>query len=503
MVIAFLSSVQMRQTGATEFGVDGSYYFQVARHVADGEGLLTSVCLYHQGLKRLPSKTNIYPLWPLLLGAVGRRTDLIAAAHWLPQLLAAIALVLLYVLTIAIARERQIAAADWPFDVGHIAVLVLASNPIFFAASTVPYTESLSFVMLFGALVAVGRDGNRGTLAGAFAALAFLTRSQMIVVAPSIVVALLIRRRIASAIAACVAFIIVIAPWIVFLATFVRPFTPMAVLSMYHETTALPAYPLTVIPHGMAEYLSDRVRGLLVAFDPTSALSFVASFGVIALFVPVACVHWLIRTGFGRLASGIGPRTLATALAGALLSGMLIFVHQRFFLEWLFGYRHGLPFILLIALAMIELMDSTSVVRKATLTVVAISILTCVITAIRQAPPPHAWPPARDAQLAAWLAHNGANGIVLSTNAQVLSAISRANFRWAACDDAPSTTRAMLRLVRTDYVAAYDGEQRCSFLDGLVGRDLRVIAVFGQWPQRLFLMRPIPISSAPPSAPGD
>lgn len=503
LLLAFALALRVRHTGTTEFGVDGSYYFQVARHVAGGDGLVTSADLYHQGLKRLPSQTNIYPLWPLLLGFAGRATNVVSAAHCMPQVIAIAALLLLYLLTIAVAREWRLPAAEWPFDVGHIAVILFAANPLFFAVSTVPYTEALAFVLLFAALLATGDDPKRATLAGACAGLAFLTRSQMIVVAVAIVLALAVRRRLASAVIACVAFVAVVAPWVVWLTTFVKPFTSGALISMYRETAAIPPYQLNVSRHGPSGILFDVLRGSLVAFDPVSPMSFVASFGVAALLVPLALVHWLARTRLQRSDRTVMPHTLATLLAGGALCAILLVSHQRFFLEWLFGYRHGLPFILLLVLAIVELLHGIRPIRVATLAVVAISVLSGAIACVRQAPAPHRWPPQRDAQLAAWLEHNDPNGIVLTTNAQVLSAISPANFRWVACDDGPGITRAMWQLVRTDYVAAYDGEQRCSFLHGLVGRDLHVIAVFGQWPERLFLMRPTPTLSAPPSTPGD
>jgi hypothetical protein len=198
---------------------------------------------------------------------------------------------------------------------------------------------------------------------------------------------------------------------------------------------------------------------------------------------------------------------LATLLGGTALSFSLIFAHQRFFLEWLFGYRHGLPFILLLMLAVIELLARGGfAMRTIALTVSVMSIVTGALAIARTSLwRSHPWPPAAEGQLTSWLAQHDPNAIVLSTNAQVLSAISGENFRWATCQEEPEAIRLLLRLVRTDYVAAYDGEQQCSFLRGLVGPDLQVIAIFGQFPRRLFLMRvrrPIPTSSASPSAPG-
>jgi hypothetical protein len=493
-----------QRNGETEFGVDGSYYFQVARHVAAGDGLVTSVCLYHQGLKRLPSKTNIYPLWPLFLGGAGRLIGVTTAARLLPRTLFLIDLALLYFLTLRIN-----ATSFRGLDFGHLVVLLFGCNLLFFAAASYPYTEALAFLLIFASLLMIERSG---AAAGGLAGLAFLTRSQNLVFAVALFVALLIVRRWRSAAAFAVAFVVVLLPWMIFLATFVKPFTLSALVSMYSETPELPVFVQLIHPTGLA-WLTDRLRGLITAFNPASSVSFVHSFGLAALLVPIAAVHVIWRLGVaqaisparaGRIAC---PTLLATLLGGAALSFSLAFVHQRFFLEWLFGYRHGLPFILLLMLAVIELIaHGGSSLRTIALTVCMVSIVTGVLAIARTSIwRPHPWPPPSEAQLASWLAQHDPNAIVLSTNAQVLSAISGANFRWAACQEEPEVIRLLLRLVRTDYVAAYDGEQQCPFLRGLVGPDLQIIAIFGQFPQRLYLMRvrrPIPTSSAPPSAPG-
>jgi hypothetical protein len=482
-----------QRNGETEFGVDGSYYFQVARHVAAGDGLVTSVCLYHQGLKHLPAKTNIYPLWPLLLGGAGRLIGVTTAAQLLPRALFLIDLVLLYFLTL------QINATSFRgFDIGHLVVLLFGCNALFFSAASYPYTEALAFLLIFLALLMIERSG---AAAGALASLAFLTRSQNIVFAVALFAALLIVRRWRSAAAFAAAFVVVLLPWVIFLATFVKPFTPSALVSMYSETPQLPVFVQSIHPTGLA-WFADRLRGLITAFNPASGVSFVHSFGLAALLVPIAAVHFVWRRP-----TVFRPLLLATLLGGAALCFSLIFVHQRFFLEWLFGYRHGLPFILLLMLAVIELIACGGfAMRTIAVTVSMISIVTGALAIARTSIwRPHPWPPPAEAQLTSWLAQHNPNAIVLSTNAQVLSAISGANFRWAACQEEPEAIRLLLRLVRTDYVAAYDGEQQCPFLRGLVGPDLQVIAIFGQFPRRLFLMRvrpPTPTSSAPRSAPG-
>src|SRR4030081_94598 len=80
------------------FSNDPSYYLQVARHVAAGDGLMSSVSLYHEGLTPLPQPFDLYPLWPLLLGGVGKVIGVIAAANVLPQIFFVLDLYLFYLL---------------------------------------------------------------------------------------------------------------------------------------------------------------------------------------------------------------------------------------------------------------------------------------------------------------------------------------------------------------------------------------------------------------------
>ena len=71
-IIGALAVLRMlKGAGDPPYGVDASYYFQLARHIANGDGFVTTVSLYHEGWI-LPAKTNIYPLWPLVLGYAGR-----------------------------------------------------------------------------------------------------------------------------------------------------------------------------------------------------------------------------------------------------------------------------------------------------------------------------------------------------------------------------------------------------------------------------------------------
>jgi hypothetical protein len=480
-IIALLFTLQsLRQVGNGPWGVDGSYYMQVARHVAGGDGLLTSVCVYDQGLRTLPSPTNIYPLWPLVLGTAARVMPLEAAATFLPRLFFILDLVLLFILALRIGAN------------GYLAILLLGLNPSFFSSTCYPYTEGLALFCTFAALIVFSIASECGTslyyaLTGALAGLAFLTRSQMLFLAIGIGTVMLAgvwKRRIRwIAVAAyCAGFAVTVLPWIIYLSTFVRPLTISAIVGMYSNTPGLPPYDQHVITNGTAAYILDRLSGALVMFNPFSPFSFVESFGWAALLVPVALVYAIVR----RRWSG-GITAAATCAAGALMSGILLEAHNRFFLEWLFGYRHGLPFILLIVVALAQLDGRYA--RGLAIALVAVSLIVNIprtlAFATASADP---WPSPAEKGMAQWLEANDPGAIVLTTNAQVLSVASRANFRWAACQQSSDDVRRVLKLVHTDYVAVYEQEQGCPFTKGL-GRAASPFLTFGAAPNRIMLLK--------------
>ena len=484
-IIAALFTLQsLRHVGSGPWGIDGSYYLQVARHVAEGEGLLSSVCLYDQGMRALPGRTNIYPLWPLLLGLTARVMPLQAAATFLPRLFFVADLILLYVLTSRIAGRNGY--------YGYAAILLLGLNPIFFSWSCYPYTEGLALFCTFGALIVLDLARNSGVpvyyaMCGVIAGLAFLTRSQMLMLGVAVGLVLIVaavKRNVSwIAVAAfCGGYAIAVLPWVVYLTTFIRPFTLSALVSMHSETPGLPAFDQAIATAGGMAHVLDRLSGVLVMFNPFSQLSFVSSFGLAALLVPIAAIYaaWRRQWVGGFLAAAIG-------VAGLVMCAVLLQAHNRFFLEWLFGYRHGLPFILLLIVAMIQMTGRYA--RWIVIVFISLSFMTNVpqVVAFAKEPAPE-WPSVAEKQLAAWLEHNDPRAIVLTTNAQFLSVVSRANFRWATCQQSPQDIARVLSLVRTDYVVVYEPEQACPFAKGL-GRALTPVATFGQAPNRIVLLK--------------
>ena len=187
--------------GLGERANDADYYYTIARSVAEGEGLKSNLSLYYQGFKTLPHLVTGSPVWPLLLGAVGAVVGLDIAAVWVPNTLHLLALALLYGLALRLRRGIEVGGGGGWFreqsvvTLGHVAVLLFATNVVFFQFSSVPNNEPLAFCLVFGALLALDRAAREchvgwAVAAGALAGLAVLTRIQALAVAIAVPVVL-------------------------------------------------------------------------------------------------------------------------------------------------------------------------------------------------------------------------------------------------------------------------------------------------------------------------
>jgi hypothetical protein len=496
--------------------LDGDYYYQVARHVAEGDGLVTSVSLYHQGFKRLPHPTNIYPLWPLLLGLVGRVVPLPLAASLLPELLYLSSLLLLYPLANRLL-ERLRGRPD-PFlfegwrvvDLGHVAVLLFGANPIFFNFTSLPYTEGLGFSLTFGSLLALdraasGRWAAWAPIAGALAGLAYLTRSQMVMVVAAVVGALALgglseRRRLAAAALAAAAAAVVAIPWLLHLASFVEPFDPRVLIdfSAYRETPEVAPFRAAYPVEGTWDRLRDVALGVGAAFDPRGRFtSYVGSFGAVAFAVPLALLHLAlrpagVRAGLRALARPEGALIAGTAAAAAAMVLPLHMLHSRFLWEWRFGFRHGLPFGLLALLAVAYLLvRGEPLVRRLALALVAASALTGTAAAGGVLAGARGWGlTAAERDLVAWLDEPSPRPAVLTTNAQPLAVYSRAGFHWTECRESAEQTRRLLAHLAIDYVLVYQVEHRCPFIAGVP--ELGLVRKFGEGGGAIWVLAPRP-----------
>ena len=489
--------------GDPPYGIDASYYFQIANHVARGHGFVTTVSLYHEGLV-LPSPSQVYPLWPLLLGYAGRVIGIVRAANLLPPLFYCASLVLLYFLTRAVAlRVGRLRLSDSSYapDAAHLVVLLFGVNVSYFGATSHPYTEGLSFTLAFASFLALHRFVSTSAtswafVAGCAAGLAYLGRSQMIAVAVGTIPVLAIaawraarlRRGVIVYAAGAAAMVL---PWILHLGRIPGlPFIPR------WKSVATVAVPLYFEPGefaSTASYFANAFSALANAFSFGSGMSFTRTFGPAALLPPIAAVVVLfaMRRRETRTADDRERIVVSALIVAALFVFLvLVFFPAAFGLRHLFGWRHGLTHVFLLIPAVPYLFGRGRIWRWVTVAVLVVSIaLGSRATFLSsRASAQIALHPSEVAAVS-WLARHPRPPRVLTTNAQVLGSVSDAHFHWTDCNSPGLTTRGMVERLKIDYVLVYEGEQRCAYVDGIF-EYLRGVQKFEDRRTRVYLLAP-------------
>jgi hypothetical protein len=469
---------------AGPFGLDAGFYYQIARHVANGDGPATSVSLYHEGIRTLPQITRSAPLWPLLLGATAVVTGLPSAAFLLPPFLYALSLLLLYVLTERLRWTPDAFAG--PVRAGHIAVAIFGTNAVYFAATRDPYTEGLAFCFCFGSLAALTRPSSRWiALAGLLAGLAFTTRIQMVCVGAGAGLALLLARRWRHVLVFSLSAVFPVACWYAYVvARFSWEGRPN---HDWRQTPELPGFETWVRVNSFGEWLADRLPGNFVAFDPWSPYSYFASFGAAAALVPIALViaAWKWRS------VQLSVPLAATLIAGLLSHAALVQSHAKWFLPWLFGWRHGLPYVLLIVLSLVVVNAwTTRSVRMIVGVLLVASVATGAISIVRSAAAPRLRYTDAERQLFRWADSQQPRPTLLATNPQYIAPGTRAFLHWTDCSEPASTTRVMLKHLPIDYVVVRQGETRCAFVDDLGDVLVGAGSFEGRDGTRIFLAKP-------------
>lgn len=501
------------------FRADATTYYLVARSVANGEGLRTPVSLYHQGLRDLPALSPIYPLWPLVLGAAGSVIGLERAAALLPELFYFADLLLVYALGNGIAAElrRRRGSARLPaFDLGHLAVLLLGTNPEFFKDTSLCLSEALAFCTLLAALLALPRAVTRpgwAALAGVLGGLSYLTRSQFLLVPIALSAALVLadrgaRGRRSAALAAAGAALVVL-PWVVYLAALPGPFEARMLVDFtaYRETPGLPRFSGYVEHGSLLARLTDVLSGVVVAFAPLHPQSYVRLFGAALYLVPLALGGWLFprlrRPGPSSSTVPSSPLSLGTLSLGTLSLGTgatalasllpVHLMHGNYPVEWFFWDRHGLPMFLGIVLAAGYWLARPGLAQLAVLALVAVTVWARnPLASERQGEGKRAgiWPGEQD--LVAWLDAHERPPLAVSPRCRELALWSSARFHWIGCSSPAEETRTLLRTLPIDYLIVYSDESDCAFHQGLEGelelvkefrRTRRTIAVY-RWAGR-------------------
>jgi hypothetical protein len=492
---------------------DGAFYYQIAQHVAAGEGLRTSVSLFGQGLRELPAPTSVQPLWPLLLGWSGRWLGLDRAAECVPETLYFVSLLLLYVWANRIARavgsDVLLAIRGVPvLDVGAAAVALLGSNAVFSAYTSKAYSEGLAFALLLASLLALPAHASRhatarAALAGALAGLAYLARSQLVGAPLALGVALGVGgvRRPAlrwAAPASLAASAAVVLPWIAHLLASLRWLSPRVLVdfSAYRETPEL-ARPALLVPFaGPLERLLDALASIPHAFHPTAPLTYVESFGPVVHALPAAALlagwRWLRRRSRSdaRAAAREPVLPLASLLVAAAALVPLHAAHMALGPEWLFHWRHGLPLILAIVPALALLAPLGALARVVGVALVGVSTFL----------PAHAprdyvlgneratWEAER--RLVEWLDAHPQPPVLLALYSRSLAAQSRAVAHQLDCTS-PQSVMQQLDVLPIDYLVVHVSAAagHCPELADLPAGRLELVRRFGRGWRQIWVAR--------------
>lgn len=352
---------------ATEpaYGADGSYYYDIAAHVRDGDGLVTDVSLFNAGFSYFPHPTAVYPLWPLVLGLCGRVVPLELAAMWLPTLFYFGAIVLAYRLARRVA-PGPLFPETWPvLHAGHVAAAVLALTGSMFFHTSTPFTEGLAYFLLLLALTRAerlfrGPSAWRGLELGVWLGLVVLTRSQLVLgpmaVAGALgwaVLRLGWRRWLAPAAAFAVGLAAVLGVQLAYLASFADAPRLIYLLrfDLVREPSELAPLEVMVRAPTVFAWLADRLRGVPIALG-NGKMSYFSCFGLWSTALVVTTPFLVLdawravqRRRLGLWAWLHDPGNLFKLAYGLLAIGGVLSlhtIHKALFTPWNFGTRHAL-----------------------------------------------------------------------------------------------------------------------------------------------------------------
>lgn len=363
-------------SGVGGYGPDGGLYFEVARHVRDGDGLVSHLSLYHAGFKAFPQPTPLYPVWPLVLGLLARILPLEWLAHWLPTGLHGLSVLLAFHVVKGLERRFGWETLAWvggiPLTSALVSACALGFNLRYFQATARPYSEALSYCLVLLALPRLlhfwDRPGMlRGIEAGAWAGLLLLCRSQLLLVTLALGATMplgVIRsgaRMVPAGVGLALGWILTLLPQQLWLAS--QGVTPSLLhvlrFDLYRDLDVLSPLPLLVQTDGLKGWLLDRGRGITVAFNPLHDEGFRKGVGLYFLALPLAGLvllgHAVKQIRSPNLRESLDITRMTRLLREGmslpawfgillLLSGWLSLhtLHKAMFSEWNFSTRHAL-----------------------------------------------------------------------------------------------------------------------------------------------------------------
>lgn len=358
-----------------DFNIDGGYYFDIAKHVRDGFGLKTRASLYHKGYEYFPHPTAIYPLWPIVLGYASKLLPLKIMAIWLPTIFYFLSLIFAY----------RWSNTMWPgplfsvmknINAGHFLVLILGINTSYIYFTSLPYTEALSFTLLFVFLTRTktlftNTNFLNAIEIGIWMGILILCRVQFLIFALSMAIvyayAIIFSnnrfRYLLFCIISAISIIVVMMPHWIYVTSFAKApawfdFTYFSVKT--NDLLSTPDFSIKDL--SFLDFIIDRASGFFVAFDFKSKQGYYKIFQVFIYLIPLS----IIALGFDKqyckflLKKFVNFNNNNLALLYTLLFSILNFflihyLHNNYISKWFFHRRHAIPVVFLIFLSFVYL----------------------------------------------------------------------------------------------------------------------------------------------------
>ncbi len=285
LIVGVLGFYKIGVTAHTYWtNIDGGFYADIAAHVRDGQGLVSSCSVLHAAYPRFPFPTAVYPLWPFLFGMLAKVMPIVDAGKWLATACYFATLVFAYLWGNALYPKPLLPRVMPGFNAGHLIALMFGLQDFFFQFTSFPYTEGLSFALACAALWRMTRLLPKptwlgGLEVGVWLGLVILARYQMVLMAmaafPVLAGAAVLstgpRRRYALMTAtAALGLLLVVGPHYLYVASFTPHLTPAVYVQWQRVRFAdvLSPIPDVLVVHGALPWLRDRLKGFPLAFDP-------------------------------------------------------------------------------------------------------------------------------------------------------------------------------------------------------------------------------------------
>jgi hypothetical protein len=389
-------------------GIDGGYYLDVAQNVRDGLGLRTDISIFHHGMPFFPHPTSTYPLWPLLLGYTGRLVPLEQLAFWLPTLFYLSTLLIAWRVGRGLFPGTLFIIGGLEFNAGHLLALILGIHVNFFMATSTPYTEGLAYTLVMLALLRSRSFLKANPLIGGiemgiWAALIFLSRSQLLIFSLAAVVFIGVesifndwKRGSGLLLGFALGFSIIFGPEYLYLRSFSagEPLQGYLKVHEFRVTNHLGPWDFSFRTTGVLDFIKDRLRGVIIAFLPFNesrcyfnSLSFIPY-----SFLPV------IPLLFTRIRRYMGDTNVILSLDESrelwrkwrpqiffiifAIIGMvsLHLIHISYWEGWIVGRRHGITAVFIFFLSIVLLFRSHRYLRFLAIVILLLSLLnTCLI----------------------------------------------------------------------------------------------------------------------------